>query len=195
MVLVVCAALIRNAFDWFNLRKHVRILKEQQAEQAKLLQSHPSIRQRQIKNQVPFGVRAIQSGIEVDGVWISRPNSVFNSPSNTTPASPVALQPTRPPGHVPNLVSRSGGTSPNPVAAAAKQLEMQTSAGRLIPPRAARDPFRDSAGASERTTRSIRSERSEGDGQQSRKSTTEYPYRDMPDEEAGYLPSGASSKG
>jgi hypothetical protein len=27
-------------------------------------------------NQVPFGVRAIQSGIEVDGIWISRPTSL-----------------------------------------------------------------------------------------------------------------------
>ncbi len=27
-------------------------------------------------NQVPFGVRAIQSGVEVDGIWISRPASV-----------------------------------------------------------------------------------------------------------------------
>src|SRR5690348_13036331 len=27
-------------------------------------------------NQVPFGVRAIQSGVEVDGIWISRPASL-----------------------------------------------------------------------------------------------------------------------
>ena len=26
-------------------------------------------------NEIPFGVRAIQSGIEVDGIWISRPNT------------------------------------------------------------------------------------------------------------------------
>ena len=36
------------------------------------------------KNDVPFGVRAIESGIEVDGVWISRGNT-------PVPGSPVSL--------------------------------------------------------------------------------------------------------
>ena len=39
---------------------------------------------RERKNDVPFGVRAIQSGIEVDGVWISRGNT-------PVPGSPVSL--------------------------------------------------------------------------------------------------------
>ncbi|EFQ28836.1 hypothetical protein CGRA01v4_10280 [Colletotrichum graminicola] len=33
------------------------------------------------KSEVPFGVRAIQSGIEVDGIWISRPNTPSSEPS------------------------------------------------------------------------------------------------------------------
>ena len=39
---------------------------------------------RERKNDVPFGVRAIESGIEVDGVWISRGNT-------PVPGSPVSL--------------------------------------------------------------------------------------------------------
>jgi len=31
------------------------------------------------KNEIPFGIRAIQSGIEVDGVWISRTNTPVGS--------------------------------------------------------------------------------------------------------------------
>ncbi|KAK1597910.1 uncharacterized protein LY79DRAFT_587073 [Colletotrichum navitas] len=33
------------------------------------------------KSEVPFGVRAIQSGVEVDGIWISRPNTPSTEPS------------------------------------------------------------------------------------------------------------------
>lgn len=36
---------------------------------------------------VPFGVRAIESGIEVDGVWISR----SNTPASSNPPSPATL--------------------------------------------------------------------------------------------------------
>jgi len=35
--------------------------------------------------EVPFGVRAIESGIEVDGVWISR----SNTPASSNPPSPA----------------------------------------------------------------------------------------------------------
>ncbi|KAF6839919.1 hypothetical protein CPLU01_01516 [Colletotrichum plurivorum] len=33
------------------------------------------------QSEIPFGVRAIQSGIEVDGIWISRPNTPATDPS------------------------------------------------------------------------------------------------------------------
>ena len=35
---------------------------------------------------IPFGVRAIESGVEVEGVWISR----ANSPNNSSPGTPVS---------------------------------------------------------------------------------------------------------
>ncbi|KAH8737313.1 hypothetical protein BGZ61DRAFT_470774 [Ilyonectria robusta] len=37
--------------------------------------------------EVPFGIRAIQSGIEVEGIWISRPNT----PDPSQPATPATL--------------------------------------------------------------------------------------------------------
>ena len=35
--------------------------------------------QEETKDEIPFGIRAIQSGIEVDGVWISRTNTPVGS--------------------------------------------------------------------------------------------------------------------
>ena len=41
--------------------------------------------------EVPFGIRAIESGIEVDGVWISRSNTPAQSlPTTPAPASPAS---------------------------------------------------------------------------------------------------------
>ena len=41
--------------------------------------------------EVPFGIRAIESGIEVDGVWISRSNTPAQSlPATPAPASPAS---------------------------------------------------------------------------------------------------------
>ncbi|KAJ4295727.1 hypothetical protein N0V88_004429 [Collariella sp. IMI 366227] len=41
-------------------------------------------------NNIPFGVRAIQSGVEVDGIWISRPESLSDAPA-AKPASSTTL--------------------------------------------------------------------------------------------------------
>ena len=55
---------------------------------------------------VPFGVRALESGVEVDGVWISRPNT----PASSLPASP-ALSATVFQQVAPHLDSSSGRLS------------------------------------------------------------------------------------
>ncbi len=48
------------------------------------MQHSESTRQRRAR-EIPFGVRAIESGIEVDGVWISR----SNTPGPSVPGSPA----------------------------------------------------------------------------------------------------------
>ena len=50
------------------------------------MQQRPSYKRRKGK-EVPFGIRAIESGVEVDGVWISK----TNTPSSSMPASPEIL--------------------------------------------------------------------------------------------------------
>lgn len=40
------------------------------------------------KDEIPFGIRAIQSGIEIDGVWISRTNTPIGSSRNSISEMP-----------------------------------------------------------------------------------------------------------
>lgn len=59
---------------------------------------------------MPFGVRALESGIEVDGVWISRPNT----PASSLPASPTLsgiMQPAAQPDVSPGKGSSSSDMS------------------------------------------------------------------------------------
>ena len=63
-------------------------MEQRQSQQQEMQRAMSTRRER--KNDVPFGVRAIQSGIEVDGVWISRGNTPL-------PGSPVSLATRSPP--------------------------------------------------------------------------------------------------
>jgi len=68
-----------------QLQKHIQILKEKEAEAAQI-EHRPSVqRRRREQVTIPFGIRALESGIEVDGVWISP----RNSPASSAPSSPV----------------------------------------------------------------------------------------------------------
>ncbi|RYP07395.1 hypothetical protein DL764_002530 [Monosporascus ibericus] len=58
------------------LRKHVVLDQEKQARQQDMRRSGVPVGKRV---DIPFGVRAIQSGIEVDGIWISRPGTPVES--------------------------------------------------------------------------------------------------------------------
>ncbi|CAG8886441.1 unnamed protein product [Penicillium egyptiacum] len=46
------------------------------------------------KDDIPFGARALEGGIEVEGIWISDPNTPTQSPCQ--PATPVASRPASP---------------------------------------------------------------------------------------------------
>jgi hypothetical protein len=39
--------------------------------------------------EVPFGIRAIERGCEIDGVWNSKTSTPLQTPGNSTPGSPV----------------------------------------------------------------------------------------------------------
>ena len=80
-MLAGCGKLVYNHY---RLRKYTAIAAEKKA----LQQMQQAPRSRRARGpDVPFGVRAIESGIEVDGVWISR----SNTPTPSSPVSPQAL--------------------------------------------------------------------------------------------------------
>jgi len=55
---------------------------------------------------VPFGIRAIEAGVEVDGVWVSR----TNTPGSSRPSSPISFGTRRYPQSV---ISQGSLLSPN----------------------------------------------------------------------------------
>ncbi|KAL9017061.1 MAG: hypothetical protein Q9185_005615 [Variospora sp. 1 TL-2023] len=84
IVAVILAGIFKLAYTHWKLRKYTALAKTRAAQKEEGLQQSPPVGRRQKGNDVPFGVRAIESGIEVDGVWISR----SNTPANSTPGSP-----------------------------------------------------------------------------------------------------------
>lgn len=74
-----------------KLRRYTAIAAATKSEAIKSAVQIPLTRdvESQRSSQIPFGVRAIQSGIEVEGVWISRPSSL--APSDSRHGSQTSL--------------------------------------------------------------------------------------------------------
>ncbi|KAL8766342.1 MAG: hypothetical protein Q9209_006869 [Squamulea sp. 1 TL-2023] len=85
IVLVLLAGMLKVAHNHWKLRKYTRLAKTRAAQRENGIEHAPTVGRRKKGNDVPFGVRAIESGIEVDGVWISR----SNTPGNSIPGSPA----------------------------------------------------------------------------------------------------------
>ncbi|KAL6717945.1 hypothetical protein ACLMJK_004030 [Lecanora helva] len=83
IVFVVLLGCLKLAYNHWRLRRYTKIDAAKAAIKQEMQYSQ-SVRQRRA-DRVPFGVRAIESGIEVDGVWISR----SNTPVSSLPGSPA----------------------------------------------------------------------------------------------------------
>jgi hypothetical protein len=70
--------LCKVQFDRYRLRKYTAVEKGKQKQNAEMLEAQPISEEPQ-GDEVPFGIRALESGIEVDGVWISRSNTPVGS--------------------------------------------------------------------------------------------------------------------
>ena len=77
--------MLKVGHNHWKLRKYTRVAQRKAAQRENGLERAASVGRRKKGNDVPFGVRAIESGIEVDGVWISR----SNTPANSSPGSPA----------------------------------------------------------------------------------------------------------
>ena len=72
--------LIKLFYDRHRIRKYTKVDKCKQAQSPEMLEAQPVTQvAEETKDEIPFGIRAIQSGIEVDGVWISRSNTPVGS--------------------------------------------------------------------------------------------------------------------
>ncbi|KAK5628140.1 hypothetical protein RRF57_003855 [Xylaria bambusicola] len=66
------------------LKKHTLLDEEKRARQTEMRKSGLPVGRR---IDIPFGVRAIQSGVEVEGIWISRPATPIDSRSSSKASS------------------------------------------------------------------------------------------------------------
>lgn len=70
---VFCAGLVKLWWDNRLAKKQEAADAEKRARMDEMRRMGLSVKR---ANDIPFGIRAIQSGIEVDGIWISRPESL-----------------------------------------------------------------------------------------------------------------------
>ncbi|KAK3362905.1 hypothetical protein B0T25DRAFT_23052 [Lasiosphaeria hispida] len=84
IIVVFCAGLVKL---WWNnrLMKKQEILDEEKRARTEEMRRTGLPLKR--TNEIPFGVRAIQNGVEVDGIWISRPTSQHETTATEQAAS------------------------------------------------------------------------------------------------------------
>ncbi|KAI9761399.1 MAG: hypothetical protein M4579_001049 [Chaenotheca gracillima] len=76
IVLTLLGGCVKLAYSRWKLRKYTKLA------EANLPGLEEALREPQLyqlaQSEIPFGIRAIESGIEIDGVWISRPGTPVN---------------------------------------------------------------------------------------------------------------------
>ncbi|KAL8948142.1 MAG: hypothetical protein Q9222_005641 [Ikaeria aurantiellina] len=130
IVAVLILGMIKLAYTHWRLRQYTALAKTRAAQKEEAIQRQPSTTRRMKGNDVPFGIRAIESGIEVDGVWISR----SNTPASSVPASPALSankESTAPPLVIPDRTSTASNMS---------RLEIPQPAHGHIRPNSGRSP-------------------------------------------------------
>ncbi|KAF2706583.1 hypothetical protein K504DRAFT_385503 [Pleomassaria siparia CBS 279.74] len=85
IVATIIVGLIKVQYDNYTIRKYTKVEKGKKAQTPEMLEAQPVelLAQQDSKDGIPFGIRAIESGIEVDGVWISRSNTPVGSSASS----------------------------------------------------------------------------------------------------------------
>lgn len=98
------------------------------------------------RDDIPFGARALERGVQVPGIWISSPDSP--SPSPQPPREPIRSRSPSPEARPPSPVPRPLSPAPRPVPTHARLINHSPPAPRDDPipspvavPRYARPPF------------------------------------------------------
>ncbi|KAK6443417.1 hypothetical protein LTR95_000244 [Oleoguttula sp. CCFEE 5521] len=107
----LCIGGAKLAHNHYRLRKYSKVAERERQEQAR----HREMLQRQQtpgqsrNDEVPFGIRALENGVEVDGVWISRPNTPNSASKDRSPKGSMWTNSTRKSADVD--LERQGGPS------------------------------------------------------------------------------------
>ena len=86
----MCIAGGKAAYNHWRLRKYSVVAEKERKEQA--LHRQMSERRRggvPRADEIPFGIRAIERGVEVEGVWVSRPNTPDQASRNGSAGSSI----------------------------------------------------------------------------------------------------------
>ncbi|KAJ5482177.1 hypothetical protein N7475_000989 [Penicillium sp. IBT 31633x] len=121
ITLVLLYALCVLSWNRWKMHKYAATEAKEREEEAEL---YPMLH----KDDIPFGARALDRGIEVEGIWISNPNTPTQSPrqSETSvgsrPASPASkVLPRTFENSEPSLGSQSSTISPKPMTPVARR--------------------------------------------------------------------------
>ncbi|KAF2471945.1 uncharacterized protein BDR25DRAFT_221724 [Lindgomyces ingoldianus] len=79
IVATIILGLCKLKYDHYRIRKYTKVEKGKKTQTPEMLEAQPQ----DPKDDIPFGIRAIESGIEVDGVWISRSNTPVGSSASS----------------------------------------------------------------------------------------------------------------
>jgi hypothetical protein len=98
-----------------------------------------------LKNDIPFGIRALESGIEVDGVWISRSNTPVGSGRSSIvgvqlPRSHNGSQPELPVANMFQGSSRNSSRAPSSFDVAVNAERVITNDSRSSSPKRGQPP-------------------------------------------------------
>lgn len=82
ILLVIFLGLLKLTYNKWRLRKYTAVAETKAASRREMQHTTSVKRGRSQRQQIPFGVRALESGIEVDGVWISGTNTPTSMPGS-----------------------------------------------------------------------------------------------------------------
>lgn len=78
---------MKLTYNKWRLRKYTAVAEKKTALRREMQHTTSIKRGRSQRQQIPFGVRALESGIEVDGVWISGSNTPASTPGSPNTAA------------------------------------------------------------------------------------------------------------
>ncbi|CAI6246176.1 unnamed protein product [Periconia digitata] len=138
IVATIMLGLCKLRYDTLKVRKYSKVDKGKgKTEQTpEMLEAQTVVAKHD--EDIPFGIRAIESGIEVDGVWISRSNTpVGSSRSSISRVEPSQPQPSMPSQVQPlpvNASSRASSRPPSSFDVAVNAERIRTNESREVSP-------------------------------------------------------------